>query len=196
MDEHTDKKVWTYEELVALDEPRNGKKWEIFDGELVVSPSPGSAHQLVAKRLVLALVEQIEKRGHGTVLFAPLDVILSRKRVVQPDLLVLSTSQSEIIAPHGIVGPPALAIEIVSPTNAAHDRVRKRRFYARAAIPEYWIVDRTSAEICVLELVSGGLSYRQAGWYAAGDTIKSPTFELAISVNDVFGLPDQPPDDD
>ncbi|CAN5839320.1 Uma2 family endonuclease [soil metagenome] len=194
MDEHRNK-LWTYDDLVAMDGEPDGNKYEIFDGELVVSPSPSFSHQEIVKRLFVALLEQVEKRRLATVHFAPLDVILSKTRVVQPDLLVIGMNQREIIAPHGVIGAPVLAIEVVSPGNASHDRVRKRRFYARGGIREYWIVDPASYEIEVLGLVAGGLSYRQTGWFGPGDTLTSPTFELAIAVNAVFDLPeaDAPP---
>lgn len=187
MDERTDK-LWTYDDLVATSAHEPGKKYEIFEGALVVSPSPSFSHQEIAKRLFLALLEQIERHGLGTVHFAPVDVILSPTRVVQPDLFVVGADQRAIIAAHGIVGAPALVVEVVSPTHAAHDRVRKRRFYARGGIREYWIVDPASEEVEVLQLVAGGLSYRQAGWFSAGDTITSPGFALALAVNDVFGI--------
>ncbi len=194
MDEHSDK-VWTYDDLVAMDGEPDGRKYEIFDGELVVSPSPTFGHQEIVKYLFLALVEQVEKRGLATVHFAPLDVILSRTRVVQPDLLVIGSQQREIIALHGLIGAPMLVVEVVSPSNAAHDRVRKRRFYARGGMLEYWIVDPSSQEVQVLGLVPGGLSYRQVGWFGPGDTITSPSFDLAIPLNAVFGLPDEPTTD-
>lgn len=194
MDEHS-QKSWTYDDLVALDTTDDGRKYELFDGELVVSPGPSFDHQEIAKRLFRALLSQVEDRGLGTVHFAPLDVILSKKRVLQPDLLVIGPNQREIIAKHGLVGAPQLVIEIVSANNAAHDRVRKRRFYARAGMIEYWIVDPTAQEVQVLGLVPGGLSYRQVGWFGPGDTITSPTIDLAIAVNTVFGIADEPPTD-
>lgn len=195
MDEHSPRKVWTYDDLAALDRTDDGRKYELFDGELVVSPSPSFNHQEVAKRLFRALLVQVEDRGLGSVHFAPLDVILSKKRVVQPDLLVIGAAQREIIAPHGLVGAPHLVIEVVSPGNATHDRTRKRRFYARAGMREYWIVDPALQEVEVLGLVPGGLTYRQVGWFGPGDIIASPTFDVQIPVNAVFGIPDEPPPD-
>jgi len=185
-------KTWTYDELAALDTTDDGRKYEIFDGELVVSPGPSYGHQEVSKRLFVALLEQVERQGRGTVHYAPLDVILTKKRVVQPDLFVIGMDQREIIAKHGLIGAPDIAIEIVSESNAAHDRVRKRRFYARAGMREYWIVDPSLQEVEVLGLVPGGLSYRQTGWFGPGDTITSPTYEIAIAVNAVFGIADEP----
>jgi len=90
----------------------------------------------------------------------------------------------------GTVEPPDIAVEVISKTNRTHDRVRKRRFYARVRIPEYWIVDPEEKSIEVLALIEGGLSYRSVGWYTSGDIARSSGFELAIAVDDVFALPD------
>lgn len=179
-------RVWTYDDLVAMPDVRDGKKYEIFDGELVVSPAPLFDHSEVSKRLFVAMFAQIDKRRLGTVHFAPIDVILSETRVLQPDLLVIGAKQTNIIARRGLIGAPAIVIEVVSRKNASHDRVRKRRFYALAGIPEYWIVDPDSVEVEVLSLDES--VYRSAGWYASGDTIRSPSFDIAISVDDVFGI--------
>jgi Uma2 family endonuclease len=181
-----EQRVWTYDDLVAMPDVRDGKKYEIFDGELVVSPAPLFDHQEVLKRLFQAMAAQIEKRRLGTVHFAPIDVILSKTRVLQPDLLVIGANQRNIIARRGLVGAPALVAEVVSQKNASHDRVRKRRFYALAGIPEYWIVDPDSVEVEVLSLDRS--VYRSAGWYASGDTIRSPSFDIRIRVDDVFGI--------
>jgi Uma2 family endonuclease len=86
----------------------------------------------------------------------------------------------------GIEAAPDLVFEVLSPSNRKHDRVRKRRFYARNGIPEYWIVDPEEHTIEVLERIDGGLSYRQAGWYASGDVARSTQFELAIDIDALF----------
>jgi Uma2 family endonuclease len=187
----TPHKVWTYDDLLAMDERRDGKKYEILDGVLYVSPSPTYLHQVVLKRLFVELYEQLEKRGLAEVLFAPLDVILSKTRVVQPDLLVVSIERKAILEWHGVTAAPDLAVEILSPSNTHHDRVRKRRFYARTGVREYWIVDPVAEDIEVLALIEGGLSYRQAGWYAAGDRAKSTLFELDVEVDPIFRKDDE-----
>ncbi|MBA3460664.1 MAG: Uma2 family endonuclease [Deltaproteobacteria bacterium] len=181
--EHT---VWTYEDLVTVPPVRDGKKYEILHGELVVSPAPTFDHQEVLKRLFQAMAAQIEKRRLGTVHFTPIDVVLSKTRVVQPDLLVIGANQRNIITKRGLVGAPALVAEVVSRANASHDRVRKRRFYALAGVPEYWLVDPDSQEVEVLSL--DGSLYRSAGWYASGDAIESPGFDIKIRVDDVFAI--------
>jgi hypothetical protein len=72
-------KVWTYDDLPP-GEPEDGSRWEIFDGELVVSPAPAYLHQLILKRLFQEAERQLEQPKIATMFFAPLDIILSPTR--------------------------------------------------------------------------------------------------------------------
>ena len=178
------KKTWTYEDLQSL--PADGNRYEIIDGDLVVSPSPAFWHQEVLKRIFLVLQRALEETGVARVYFAPLDVILSPTRVVVPDLLVVREERRSILEAHGAVAAPDLIVEVLSPSNIRHDRVTKRRFYARNGVREYWIVDPDAETIEVLELIEGGLSFRPAGWYGPGDRARSATFDLELDVDGVF----------
>jgi Uma2 family endonuclease len=177
-------KVWTHDDLIAMGDTEDGRKYEIFDGELVVTSSPSLWHQAVLKRLFLAFHE-LEKQKIARVYFAPLDVVLSKTRVVQPDLLVIRSDRKEAFG-KWVTAPPDLAIEVLSPSNRHHDRVRKRRAYARYGIREYWIVDPDERTIEVLEQIEGGLSYRSVGWFANGDRARSVTFELEVELDPLF----------
>jgi Uma2 family endonuclease len=182
--------TWTYRDLEGL--PQDGRRYEIFDGELIVSPGPNLAHQAILGNLYAALRAQLQERGIAMVFFAPFDVILEPTKVVQPDLFaVRHERRKDAVKMHGIVAAPDLAIEILSPSSRAHDRVRKRRFYARNRIREYWLVDPEVQTVEVLELIEGGLTYRQHGWYASGDRVRSATFALEIDVDAIFDLWDE-----
>lgn len=189
MDPQPPNKVWTYDDLVALGPYEDGQKYEIFDGELVVSPGPLVCHQRISANLAAILRRELQDRRIAEVLSAPLDVVLGPSRVVMPDFMVVAAARRGIIDRHAIVGAPDLVIEILSPSNAKHDRVRKRRFYARAKIREYWIVDPDSDTVEVLALVDGGLSYRQVGFYASDERLRSTVFDLDLDVGEVFALP-------
>jgi Uma2 family endonuclease len=185
MDEQKPGKIWTYDDLVAMGEYEDGRKYEIFDGELVVSPAPNWWHQEVLKRLFRAF-DNLERNKLAKVMFAPLDVVLSRTKVVQPDLLVIRWERRSILERHGATAAPDLVVEVVSPSNTRHDRVRKRRFYARNKVPEYWIVEPEDKTIEVLALVDDGLSYRQVGWYGPGDLAKSHTIPVELAIDPLF----------
>ena len=135
--------AWTYEAYAAL--PNDGKRYEVHAGELVMTPAPGSDHQVVLMRLLRVLDRHVEAHDLGLVLPAPLDVILSEDpretTVVEPDIVYLAVDRLPALRQRGVVGPPTLVVEILSPGTAATDRGTKRGLYARYGVPHYWIVD-------------------------------------------------------
>jgi Uma2 family endonuclease len=178
-------KVWTYDDLAQFE--NDGCKYEIFDGELVVSPGPNLEHQRILGRLHIVLHAALHVPRIAEVFLSPFDVILSPTRVFQPDLLAVRWGRrASALAFRGVVEPPDIAIEILSPTHPKHDRVRKRKFYARYNIPEYWIVDPMEETIQVLAVIDDGVMYREHGWYEAGDRARSATFDLEVDVGRLF----------
>jgi Uma2 family endonuclease len=131
--------VLTYRDYAAL--PDDGRRYEIHDGELSVTPAPGLRHQRIAGRLFVALDAHVAANGLGEVLIAPLDVILSDTTVVQPDVVYVDRSRLGALSERGVEGPPTLAIEILSPSTVQIDRDRKLELYARLGVPFYWLVD-------------------------------------------------------
>lgn len=116
--------------------PDDGNRYELIEGEIVMSPSPRTRHQLVSARLFRLLDDA---RPEGTlVLYAPFDVVLEEDSVVEPDLVVFDES---IATERGIEGRPDLVVEILSPSTRSRDLVRKKRLYERAGVPCYWVVD-------------------------------------------------------
>ncbi len=130
---------WTREEVLAL--PDDGNRYELIDGELLVSPSPRWLHQ----RAVLALVRRVDPyvRQHrlGSTGFAPCDLDLEHGQLVQPDLFVIRLRNGREPLDWAELGVPRLVSEVLSPSTAFNDRNRKRRKYQRSRINEYWIVD-------------------------------------------------------
>jgi len=121
--------------------PEDGRRYELYDGDVFVIPSPISLHQLVLARLYLALEGYTRAHG-GVVLFAPLDVVLTDFDVVQPDLLLFTQSRRHLVDPRSVIHyAPDLAIEILSPGTATNDRGRKMRLLEQHGVQEYWLVD-------------------------------------------------------
>jgi Uma2 family endonuclease len=135
----TAKAALTYADFVAL--PDDGKRYEILDGELFVTPSPTSRHQIVLANLFRILDARVRERGLGRVLFASLDVIFADTSIAEPDLLYVDTGRTSLISNRGIEGAPALLIEALSPSSIRADRRVKFELYARFGVPFYWIVD-------------------------------------------------------
>src|SRR2546429_8612071 len=70
----------TYEDYRLL--PEDGKRYELMEGELFVSPAPSTRHQTISRRLQFALMEALEKPGLAQVFNAPTDLLLSSTTVV------------------------------------------------------------------------------------------------------------------
>ena len=131
--------VLTYRDYEAL--PADGRRYELHEGELSVTPAPGTRHQRVIGAMFFSLRAHVEAYRLGEVFLSPVDCILSDTTVVQPDLVYLDPMRAHLVSERGIEGPPTLVVEILSPSTTTIDRSRKRRLYADHGIPYYWIVD-------------------------------------------------------
>src|SRR5215213_9371557 len=121
----------------------DGNRYEIVEGELFVSTSPGLTHQRVITNLFTLFVIFLEKNSIGEIV-TNAGVILSKFSAVIPDLVIFLNEQRDtIITNDRLTGPPALVIEVVSPgsANSRRDRVTKLQLYSKHQVPEYWIVD-------------------------------------------------------
>jgi Uma2 family endonuclease len=137
---------WTEEEFYpARDAAPPGERWELVDGEVLVTPSPHWVHQHIVVRLTVLLDAYVRAHSLGDVFAAPLDVKLEPGLVPQPDLLVVPAGQ--LRRRSDIVRRLLLAVEIASSSSARHDRVTKRPRYQRNRVPEYWIVDESSQTV-------------------------------------------------
>lgn len=134
---------WTAREVRALIEqsPLASPRYELVDGELLVTPSPGYPHQRAVARLLVALHEYARSEGIGEALASPFDVELEPETITQPDIFVLSLDEGRRLQREGLPSfALLLAVEVLSPGSSRHDRVRKRPLYQRH-VPEYWIID-------------------------------------------------------
>ncbi|HET6976687.1 MAG TPA: Uma2 family endonuclease [Pyrinomonadaceae bacterium] len=121
----------------------DGNIYEIIEGELFVSCSPGLTHQVVLAKLITSIGVFLEANPIGTVASGP-GVILSNYSGVIPDLVFFSHDRrDELVKNDRVHGPPSLVVEILSPgsSNIRRDRVAKLQLYAKHGVPEYWIID-------------------------------------------------------
>jgi Uma2 family endonuclease len=169
--------ILTYKEYEAL--PADGRRYEIHEGELSVTPAPSPQHQLISRNIFLILHAHVKAKGMGEVLYAPLDVILSETSIVQPDIVYLDRGRLGAISQRGIEGAPTLVIEIISPTTTLTDRSTKHQLYARHGVPFFWLVDPEgrSVEAFVLGPQGYSLALRASG----ADPVSPPPFpDLAL----------------
>ena len=132
-------KRWTAAEWRDLPDDRN--RYEIIDGELLVTPAPSWGHQYLAGHLYVLIYTYLGVHKAGKVLHSPADVEFSDDTVVQPDIFVAPLVDGRPPRSWTELGRLLLAIEVLSPSTARVDRTIKRIRYQRAGIPEYWIVD-------------------------------------------------------
>lgn len=160
----------TYEDYCLL--PNDGKRYEIIDGELFVSPSPAEAHQRAVTNLAYYLVDFMKKHRLGDVYVAPFDVVFSKFDVVEPDLLYISKSRSSILTRANVQGAPDLVVEILSESTANIDRTTKLKLYARFGVREYWLVDPSTQTGAIYRAEEMGLELAQE--LSPADSLNSP----------------------
>ena len=136
---------WTVDEVLAI--PNDGKRREVIDGELFVSPAPTLIHQRVVGHLFERIHEYLRAHRVGELLLSPADIVFDRETLVQPDLFVAPLIAGRRPANWKEIRHLLLAIEVLSPSTARLDRIRKRGRYQRAGVPEYWIVDHDARAI-------------------------------------------------
>ena len=170
------KTALTYRDYEAL--PSDGRRYEIHDGELSVTPAPSFDHQVILANLLRALFQHVPSITPGLVLAAPLDVILadlpSETTIVQPDVLFIAPDRMVRTSRRGIEGGPTLAIEILSPSTRTIDRVTKRALYARYDVPYLWLVDPDARVVEAFTVDRG--RYVLAVSATGGDPVDLPPF--------------------
>jgi Uma2 family endonuclease len=133
---------WTVQRVLAL--PDDGNRYEVVDGELLVTPSPTFYHQDTVLALVWRLKPFVSASGAGYLSISPADLELDERTLVQPDLFVFELPGGRRPERWKDITTILLAIEVLSPSTARADRHVKRRRYQLHGIAEYWIVDLDS----------------------------------------------------
>ena len=172
---------WSEEEYLALD---TNHLTEFSNGRLEVLPLPTYSHQRLVALLYRLLSGFVEERGLGVVMFAPLRIQLGQGKFREPDLVFMAVEHADRLGEQFWQGAD-LVMESVSPNDPERDKMTKRREYAQAGIPEYWIVDPTDSSITVLTL--RGQEYTLHGEFAATEEASSVLLDgFKVDVSDVF----------
>jgi Uma2 family endonuclease len=174
---------FTYDDYIAL--PDDGKRYEIIEGEVSMTPAPSPRHQEIQVRLSAALFFFVDKHSLGRVLSSPIDLVLSMVDVVQPDVLFVARDRLHIIAKKNLVGIPNLIVEILSPSSTTRDQKEKLNLYQRYGLPEYWIVDPDSQTVDVY--LSAANRLEKVETLKIGEQLHSRQVPgLVLELSDVF----------
>lgn len=174
----------TYEAYLEL--PEIKRRYDIVDGVLeYMSPAPTLSHQRASRDLFVPLDSFVVRGQLGEVLFAPWDIIISRRplRTRQPDLMFIPKSRLSICKDQ-IEGPPDVVVEILSPGLAPKKLQAKLQDYASLGVPEVWVAAPAAKTLEVSRLAKS--KYRSAGICSAGSPVNTEILSGFILPADVF----------
>ena len=145
---------WTRDDVARLVEERDGyfPRYELVDGELLVTPGPGGRHQRIALELAVLLRAYVRRQRLGEVRLGPGEIAFDGENRFEPDLFVAPAVDGRRAPADAPVSRPLLICEVLSPGSVRHDRITKRRAFQRHHIPEYWIIDGSAEAIEVWRL--------------------------------------------
>ena len=178
-----EKKKYTYEDYLKI--PDDKGRYELVNGELLMTPSPIPNHQRISGKLEFVVRKFVTENNLGEVFYAPCDVYLDDENVVQPDILFISKERLDIIGDKNIQSAPNIVIEIISENSVYRDMVQKKRLYARFGVKEYWIVipEEKEVEVYILK----GEAYQLYKTYTKVDILESPSLKgLKIGLKEIF----------
>jgi len=153
--------------------PDDGRRYELYDGEVVVSATPFPRHQRIAFHIGEVLSDY-ERTNGGISFCVPIDIVLSETNVVEPDVVFFRQERRHVVDMMAATrAAPDLAVEVLSRGTEAIDRGRKMQLLARFGVPEYWIVDpvKNTLEIYVLR----GTAYHLVAAHHEREDVHSPT---------------------
>ena len=174
--------TYTYEDYLTWDGP---ERWELIDGVPYLMASPVPGHQTILLNLAATFHAHLQGKS-CTPYISPLDVTFEEdeqtKSVVQPDFFVMC---GEYGRDKRIIGVPVLVVEILSPSTAGNDFVRKLNLYQRMGVHEYWIIE--PEEKIVNVYLHDGNTLRWTAEYKLSDKLNPTIFpDLMIDVATIF----------
>lgn len=135
--------IWTWEDFAALPDDA---RYQVLDGEVFVSPFPTWWHQRALVRLSSQLYAYAEEHHLGAVVHE-INLVMGRGRYVGPDIVFIPNERLPGTGgPEGgepdlwVHVPPALIVELLSPSTRQFDRTHKKQAYREFGVDEYWIV--------------------------------------------------------
>jgi len=177
---------WCYEKWERL--PDDGNRYEVIDGVLYMSTAPSFSHQRSIVHLIKEVGLPLEAVEIAITTTAPIGLMMPGADPVQPDFVLIRRERIDIVADDGrIRGVPDLIAEVLSPNNPELDTVIKRAAYARAGVPEYWIVRPATRDVLVCSRPDPTLAdFTDVHLFDGGDELVSPTLPVRVPVSALF----------
>ena len=182
-------RIFTYKDYLTWND---NERWELINGMAYnMAPAPSVNHQRISRQLLLQIGIFLSDKP-CEVFSAPLDVILpatdeedeDSKNVVQPDIVVICDSSR--LDEKGCKGSPDLIIEIVSPSSASMDNIKKMKLYEKNGVKEYWIVHPIYKIVTIYKITENGL-YGKPEIYSEEDKIEVELLKgLSVDLSLVF----------
>lgn len=173
---------WSEEEYLSLP----GNHLTEFDhGRVDVLEMPCELHQRLVGFLFRVLLEQVSRSGLGVVLFAPFPIRLWEGKIREPDLAFMHAAHAHRRTDKYWEGAD-LVMEVLSPDDPKRDRDIKRREYAMAGIPEYWLIDPTDQGVTVFSLGADSSLYTVNGVYRDGQALSPTLTGFRVDVHALF----------
>jgi Uma2 family endonuclease len=186
---------WTVDEVDQLIDAREGlvPRYELVQGELLVTPAPSPRHQRLVFQLALLLQRFLSAHRLGEVFLGPCELKLETGERYEPDLFVLRAEDGRRPSLSDSLVRPMLICESLSAGSSRHDRITKRRAFQRNEVPTYWIIDGDAEAFEVwrpsderAELVDDRLIWMPSG---AATVFELDVHEFFASVKDAGPLP-------
>ena len=182
-------RIFTYKDYLTWND---NERWELINGMVYnMAPAPSVNHQRILRQLLLQIGIFLSDK-HCEVFSAPLDVRFpatdeedeDSKNVVQPDMVVICDSSK--LDEKGCKGAPDLIIEIVSPSSASMDNIKKMELYEKNGVKEYWIVHPIYKIVTIYKITESGL-YGKPEIYSEEDKIEVELLKgLTVDLSLVF----------
>jgi len=160
--------------------PEDGRRYELLEGALIVTPVPDAPHQTCV--LEVAVVLRNAKGPAHLVLLAPFDWVAGPDTLLQPDVMVALRADVAATGDKRLERPPLLVVEVASRSTRMIDRGSKRLAFQGAGVPTYWLVDPDEPSLTVLRLQDG--SYVEEARVAGDEEYRATEpFEVTVVPN-------------
>lgn len=182
-------RLLTIDDLDAFPDD-DGNRYELIEGELFVSRSPGLPHQFVLQNLQLKIGQYLEANPIG-VIVPGVGTIFSNYDAVIPDIVIIRNERfKQVTSDQKVIAAPDIVVEIISPgsENRRRDLQVKRQLYAKYGVAEYWIVDGENRLILIFRLRDNKLE--EVATLRDGDAVTTPLLpNFELNVQTIFSIP-------